>query len=183
MISLSYFIYDTLACIYYRLMDRSLLIHHFICILGFLMGLLGFKGVYYMIVGLAVAEISNFPMHLRVIIRNLGYKYTKIYEQAENLYICTFENYSVLYILARGIFSPFFLMIPCLMSPKIHILLKLAIFALHLQSFFFIYEMIAIVKKKNKRRAEMLEKQVEMDWFTMDQNKLSQLSFYKKSTA
>lgn len=30
--------------------------------------------------GLAVAEVSNFPMHLRVILRNYGLRYTEAYE-------------------------------------------------------------------------------------------------------
>lgn len=80
MISLSYFVYDTVACIYYKLIDRSMLLHHIVCITALALCLMGFKGSFYLIVGLSVAEISNFPMHLRTILRNIGLKYTKLYQ-------------------------------------------------------------------------------------------------------
>jgi hypothetical protein len=42
--------------------------------------------------GLFVAEVSNFPMHLRVILRNFGRRYTKSYEYSENAYLSIFAH-------------------------------------------------------------------------------------------
>ena len=66
--------------------------------------------------GLFVAEVSNLPMHLRVIFRNYNLRYTQGYEFFENLYLGILLFNSVLYILARGIICSFFVLIPSLQS-------------------------------------------------------------------
>ena len=78
--SLSYCVYDLLACIYYRLSDMSLISHHLFCILGFGFAAWCGYGAIDAIGGLFVAEVSNFFMHLRVIIRTYNRKNTKAYE-------------------------------------------------------------------------------------------------------
>lgn len=73
---MAYFIYDLIACVIFRLVDIGLVLHHSMCMIGF------FSGVYYGygalegIFGLFYAEVSNFPMHMRVIIRNINLRYT-----------------------------------------------------------------------------------------------------------
>lgn len=79
LISITYFIYDTIACMAYGLMDKSMLMHHLVCIFALGLCLIGFEGTFYLIVGMSVAEISNFPMHIRMILRNLGLKFTRLY--------------------------------------------------------------------------------------------------------
>jgi len=69
------------------------------------------------IYGIFYAEISNFPMHLRSIILILGKKYTKLYELNEGAYMG-------LYIISRGIFTPVFLVYPCVLSEKTPFILK-----------------------------------------------------------
>lgn len=56
-----------------------MLMHHLVCIFALGLCLIGFEGTFYLIVGMSVAEISNFPMHIRMILRNLGLKYTRLY--------------------------------------------------------------------------------------------------------
>ena len=68
----------------------GLIIHHTLCVLGFGSALLYNYGGIDSIGGLFVAEVSNFPMHLRVIFRNFGLRYTKSYEYSENCYLSTF---------------------------------------------------------------------------------------------
>lgn len=87
MFSLSYCIYDLLACIYYRLSDFSLISHHLFCILGFGFASMTGYGAIDAIGGLFVAEVSNFCMHLRVILRLFNKKHTKSYEYSENIYL------------------------------------------------------------------------------------------------
>jgi len=91
--SLSYCIYDLLACVYYRLSDFSLISHHLFCILGFGFGAWSGYGAIDGIGGLFVAEVSNFYMHLRVVLRTFNRKNTKAYEYSENIYL---GNFSIL---------------------------------------------------------------------------------------
>ena len=78
--SLSYVIYDFFACVYFRLADGGLVLHHSLCVLGYSSALIQGYGAIDSIGGLFVAEVSNFPMHLRVIFRNFGLRYTRVYE-------------------------------------------------------------------------------------------------------
>lgn len=153
MLSLSYCIYDFVACLYFGLADAGLVIHHTLCVLGFGSAILEGYGAIDGIGGLAVAEISNFPMHLRVILRNYGLKYTKSYEFFENTYLLT-------YILARGLFCPFYLLLPSLQSFNSPILVKIICFSITAQSFYYIIQMTKIVRKKIAQYREMNEKKV-----------------------
>lgn len=92
--SLSYCIYDLLACLYYRLSDLSLILHHLFCIMGFGFGVIGGYGAIDGVGGLFAAEVSNFYMHARVILRIFNRKNTKAYELAENIYL---GNYLILF--------------------------------------------------------------------------------------
>lgn len=86
-VSLSYIIYDLVACYYYDLFDMGLLIHHSLCILGYASGLASVYGSVVSLGGIYYAEVSNFPMHLRMIVRNMGLRYSYAYELFENLYL------------------------------------------------------------------------------------------------
>ena len=86
-ISLSYSLYDLIACTYYGLADSGLYIHHILCLIGFFVPLYSQYGAVIGLGGLFCAEISNLPRHIRVILRNYGLRYTKGYEYAENIYI------------------------------------------------------------------------------------------------
>lgn len=87
---MSYFIYDTLGCLYYNLIDYWMLFHHIVCIAIEALALfsIGFKESYFIILGLSIAEISNFTMHMTEILKNLGLQLTKIYQIIENSYFC-----------------------------------------------------------------------------------------------
>lgn len=78
---------------YYRLSDFSLISHHLFCILGFGFGAWSGYGAIDGIGGLFVAEVSNFYMHLRVVLRTFNRKNTKAYEYSENIYL---GNFSIL---------------------------------------------------------------------------------------
>ena len=117
--SMSYFLYDLLACIYYDLSDTGLLLHHSTAILGYANVLVLKLGAtlslcnYYIYIynikdGLLCAEISNLPMHLRVILRNLNLRYTLLYETCEYMYFgsyLVFRGFVFPCILAMSIFE------------------------------------------------------------------------------
>jgi hypothetical protein len=68
------------------------------------------------IVGMFYAEVSNFPMHMRIILRNFNMKYTKIYEFFEIYYVGNYQiklYFQVIYMIFRLIFVPFHLVIGC----------------------------------------------------------------------
>lgn len=80
-----------MACLIFGLADGGLVLHHSLCVLGFGSALILDYGAIDSLGGLFVAEVSNFPMHLRVIFRNFGLRYTQSYEFFENLYLGTCE--------------------------------------------------------------------------------------------
>ena len=101
-----------MGCLYYGLWDAGLLIHHFLCLLGFGSALWFNYGGIDSVGGLFVAEISNLPMHLRVILRNYGLRFTRSYEYCENIYLSkNSNNLSYLHRLQRTLL-PFLLAVP-----------------------------------------------------------------------
>lgn len=134
-------VYDTVACFYYGLWDSGLVIHHSLCLMGFGFALWFNYGAIDSVGGLFVAEVSNFPMHLRVIFRNFGLRYTKAYEYSENTYLCS-------YIIARGICCPLLVLWPSLASENSPVMVKIICFSLTLQSVYYILQMTKIIRKK-----------------------------------
>jgi hypothetical protein len=95
-------LYDTIACAYYGLFDLDLLIHHGMTSLGLSAGpFLGY-GATCAINGIVCTEVSNFPMHCRVILKNYGLRHTRAYEYFE-------RSYFLLYIISRAVFGPWIL--------------------------------------------------------------------------
>ena len=72
---------------YFGLLDRSMLIHHLICVFGFSYPVYVGKAAHHPILGLFIAEVSNPSMHCRMILKNMGLRYTKAYEILEISYI------------------------------------------------------------------------------------------------
>jgi len=88
--SFGYFLYDFFIMIYFGIMDSGTFLHHIICMIG--MGLSIYDGVAgnYVVLGIYVAEISNPIMHIRMVIKHLGLRFTKAYEFCELSYILLF---------------------------------------------------------------------------------------------
>ncbi len=86
--SCAYFAYDFLVMAYFRILDSSMLIHHSICIFGMAFCVLTKSSAWYLIAAEFVSEISNPAMHVRMILKHLGLRYTKAYELAELVYMC-----------------------------------------------------------------------------------------------
>ena len=172
-LSLGYFLYDLLACFWFGIWDQKLVIHHILAISGFFFPFVAGRGVFAGIVGLFVAEASNFPMHFRVILKHLGLKHTKAYEFFDNLYLS-------IYIFARGLCSPIF----CFMSffsKDTPIFIKFVFVAMTLQSLHFIRIMISIIKKKTREKKERESKGVEFFWTTVNPQ-ISKLDYIKKKS-
>jgi hypothetical protein len=63
-------------------------IHHSICISGFTLGLYSGHSADILVGALFLTEISNPPMHVRVVLKHMNLRYSKAYECAELVYIC-----------------------------------------------------------------------------------------------
>ncbi len=134
--SMSYFLYDLVACIHYDLSDTSLLLHHTSAMTGYGFAVFSTFGgmtaicninliiVIIYIDGLFVAEISNLPMHLRIILRNINLRYTLMYELCE-------YTYFALYMIFRGLMFPFIYW-NMIRVPEIPILIKFSATSLEL---------------------------------------------------
>ena len=88
--SCGYFAYDLVAMAYFGLLDRGMLLHHSMCVFGFAAAIIENTGLSFTLMGLFVAEVSNPIMHVRMVIKHLGKRYTKSYEYCEVTYICKF---------------------------------------------------------------------------------------------
>jgi hypothetical protein len=81
--AVGYFLYDFFAMAYYGLLDRTMTIHHWICIFGMSYPLTYNMSANYIVMGMFVAECSNPAMHTRQILRHYGLRYSKAYESME----------------------------------------------------------------------------------------------------
>jgi len=106
-----------LACMYYGLVDFGLVLHHGMVMIGYSSALFQQYGATEALIGLFFAEVSNFPMHLRMIVKQFGLRYTRLYEVLELIYMAT-------YMISRGIFIPFTLVIDCVRAELCPIIVK-----------------------------------------------------------
>jgi hypothetical protein len=86
-IAVGYFFYDLLAMTYYGLLDWAMFLHHNFTAFGMLLSLCSGSSACLIVLGMFVAEVSNPPMHIRVILKHIGLRYTKAYETCEISFI------------------------------------------------------------------------------------------------
>ena len=170
--SLGYFLYDYLTMAYYGLLDQTMTIHHSICWLGYYLVLSFGASATELIGGLYVSEISNPVMHLRLISRNFGYRHTKFYEVCEYSYI-------LLYIYYR-LFIGLFAVLNCAGWSGNHPILKFLSVALIVQSYFFIYRMISILKKRYHELKQREKVGIKLSWFSHNKE-VEKCEYYAKS--
>jgi len=168
--SCAYFFYDFLACAYYGLADTGLILHHGTTLIGIIACEM-MNNCTTGLIGLFFAEVSNFPMHFRVVLRTLKMRYTKLYELAECAYI-------FLYIIARGIGCTYLVLTATPVS-ETPIVIRFTCTGLWVQSLYFIYEMTGIISRKMKNYNERCNKDISYNWFN-DNPRLTELSYYKQ---
>jgi hypothetical protein len=67
-----------------------MLIHHNVVSIGMAMGLVTGYSADILVGALFLTEISNPAMHVRMVLKHLGLRYSKSYELAELTYICKY---------------------------------------------------------------------------------------------
>jgi hypothetical protein len=172
LVSCGYFLYDSVACWYYGLVDKGLVIHHGMVLLGQLSCLYYNFGAIEGITGLMYAEVTNFPMHARMILKSLQLRYSKAYEVFEVLYM-------LLYIVARGIFCP--IMCWGALPKGSPLFVKVSMSGLVVQSQFFIFDMLKILRKRYQQYIERCEKKVNLAWFK-EVPDVKELSYFQKES-
>jgi len=163
----AYFLYDFIAMAYYGLLDSSMTIHHVVCVLGIYISLMEGFSANDVIAGLFIAEISNPPMHGRVMLKHVGKRMTKLYELCEYLYI-------VLYIFGRCLIgSPvIYKVVSCTSS---NFLVRAVAGVLALQSYYFVFKMIRLLRHRFRSYALRKSHGIKLHWFTVNEEGVARL--------
>jgi hypothetical protein len=98
--AVGYFLYDFSAMACYGLLDFAMSFHHWTCIIGMSLPLTYGMSGNYVVQGMFVAEGSNPFMHIRIILRHYGLRYTRAYETMEILFM-------IIYIFGRIIMGTY----------------------------------------------------------------------------
>ena len=131
-------------------------LHHAVCIVGYAANIADGVSADLTLGAIFLAEVSNAPMHFSVILRQLGLRYTKLYEVVEIAFM-------IVYSVGRiGIGSVrIWNMVTC---DKYNLILKICGLLLLGQSFMFSTKMIQILKKRYQAIMERRKKNVKMHW-------------------
>lgn len=171
-ISLGYFMYDTLAMTYYKLLDTPMMFHHGIVCLGVYLSLCFDASGSEILAGMFISEVSNPVMHMRLILRSFGLRHTKLYEFCEFSYIFLY----VYYRLFKGIFIVY----NTVSTSVGHPVVKSIAVGVAIQSYFYVYRMGSIVKNRLNEMKEREKEEVSLFWFSHNP-KVEKLSYFAKS--
>jgi hypothetical protein len=171
-ISLGYFMYDTLAMTYYKLLDTPMMFHHGIVCLGVYLSLCFDASGSEILAGMFISEVSNPVMHMRLILRSFGLRHTKLYEFCEFSYIFLY----VYYRLFKGIFIVYNTVSISVGHPVV----KSIAVGVAIQSYFYVYRMGSIVKNRLNEMKEREKEEVSLFWFSHNP-KVEKLSYFAKS--
>ncbi|KAL4498046.1 hypothetical protein ABPG72_014903 [Tetrahymena utriculariae] len=169
--SIAYFLYDSIACLYYGIDGIGIAIHHAMVVVAYLSSMTALYGGVECMYALFFAELSNFPMNARQCVRSMNLRYTNLHEFFEYTFI-------ILYIIARGIFVPF-AVAHCVRSPVCPTLLKIICLGLFAQSIYYIFEMLKGIKRRGKQQKERKQKNIQYFWF-QENPEVQQLTYYRK---
>jgi hypothetical protein len=128
--AVGYFMYDMTALFYYGLVDATMVIHHSICIIGMSLPLTYGMSANYIVMGMFIAESSNPFMHVRVILKHYGLRYTKAYE-------CMEITFMSLYMYGRILLGSGVVWNTCLCQHN-HLMVRFCSAAIMAQSVFFV---------------------------------------------
>lgn len=160
MFSMIFFVIESAVCWHKRFWDKNLVFHHACSLFALVLTFAAPFGAKYTVYGLLAADISNFPMNLRGIIKAKGKRHTRLYEALECLYVG-------LYVAFRGLLAPYNIY-SCLSCPNNSVLLTLMSVFITAQSWFFISKMMTIIKRKFTEYDERRSKGVSLWWLEVN---------------
>lgn len=152
-----YFLYDMISMAWFKLLDLDMTVHHSLCIAGICVVLNEGHDGGFVVAGLFVAEVSNPAMHMRVMLRDLGKRYTKAYEVAE-------YTYFVMFFFGRVIMGhpTVWNTITC---HSMHWLAKFVSLGVLGQSYLFLHRMYFIARARIKETTERSKYGFKFYWF------------------
>ena len=170
-LSSGYFMYDFLAMAYFGLLDFDMTVHHMMCIAGMLVTIYFGVGCNFVVAGLFIAEVSNPPMHMRIMLKHIGLRYSRAYEIAEFCYFGTF-------FLGRMVVGhP--IVYSTISCDKMNLLGKIVCAGVMAQSYQFLYRMYFIVVRRIEEIDERNKKGIKIGFFTpIPQKELDNCQFY-----
>ena len=149
-------------------------LHHTLAILLWVGAILGDKGGHFFLVAFGIGELSNPAMHLRMIVKHMGLKYTRLYEVLEIAYFTSFLFGRQLF-LHPGIYNV------CVCS-EIHLALKLMSLTILAQSWLFTVRMTSSIKRRLAEIDERHRRGIKLSWLEpMPAEELEKCDFYKSS--
>lgn len=138
-ISVGYFIYDLICCLFDKGVSLDNSIHHIVSIVGLGAGLAYQKCGSEMVAALWITELSSPFLHLRELLKELGYKDTDLNLAADILF-------AVIFSFARMIGGPYLTFVT--LSASNPFLIKAMALGLQLVSTFWFYKIARMVKYK-----------------------------------
>ncbi|XP_047329341.1 TLC domain-containing protein 5-like [Impatiens glandulifera] len=140
--SLSYMIYDLFCCQYSNVLKLDSFIHHFVSIVGFATGLIYKRCGSEMVAALLITEMSSPFLHLRELLKELGYKDTILNLAAD-------VSFAVIFTVARMVGGPYLTYLT--LSANNPLLIKAMALGLELVSVFWFYKIVKMMKYKLSR--------------------------------
>lgn len=175
LMSSGYFIYDFLAMAYYGLLDVPMTIHHGVVVLGEIMTIYRGTSASLSLAAMFIAEVSNPAMHVRVILKHVGLRYTKIYELFELTFI-------FLYIFVRLLLG-FYIVWEMIQCSSLDLTVRISAVVILIQTIFFALKMKSIVQKRYTEISNRYTKNINMRWFypPLNDNELKTLGIENRN--
>ncbi|KAF6163081.1 hypothetical protein GIB67_001409 [Kingdonia uniflora] len=143
-VTLAYLIYDLVCCLFDKQIDHANSVHHFVSIIGLGAGL-GYEMCgSEMVAALWITEISSPFLHMRELLKELGYKDTDLSLAAD-------VSFAVVFTLARMVGGPYLSYVT--LSADNPQLIKAMALGLQLVSAFWFYKIARMVKYKLFKRS------------------------------
>ncbi|PSS19807.1 Transmembrane protein [Actinidia chinensis var. chinensis] len=163
-VSFAYMVYDQSCCLFGKQFKLDNSIHHLVCILGFGAALAYEKCGSELVAALWISEISTPFLHLREILKELGYRDSDINLATDVCSLCKFRiraiSFAILFTFARMVCGPYLTYVT--VSANNPLLIKAMAVGLQLVSFFWFYKIARLVKYKLTRRAATSKDLVEV---------------------
>ncbi|XP_009611757.1 uncharacterized protein LOC107799721 [Nicotiana tabacum] len=141
----AYLIYDFVCCLFDKNVKIDNLIHHLVCVIGIGAGHAYERCGSEMVATLWITEISSPFLHLRELLKELGYRDTDLNFAADVLF-------AVIFSIARMIGGPYLAYVT--LSADNPILIKAMALGLQLVSAFWFYKIVRMVMYKFSRRTK-----------------------------
>ncbi|XP_077210780.1 uncharacterized protein LOC143846237 isoform X2 [Tasmannia lanceolata] len=142
-VSISYLIYDLICCLFDKHISLDNSVHHMVSIVGIGAGLAYEHCGTEMVASLWITEISSPFLHLRELLKELGYRDTDLNLAAD-------ISFAVIFTLARMVGGPYLVYVTLMADNPL--LIKAMAMGLQLVSAFWFYKIARMVRYKLAKR-------------------------------